>query len=350
MGTLLSAALITSHDGTVGSEEIDPKLRDRRIKALVERSEYWAKKDPEEAKKARFRTLAPGFRDRILDGELLQTVRVGSADKKATISGVSEDPSKEHSIIEIIRPEIGVFGAQVENVLGYADLREERAAEILAQIGILPVFFAGIDFLDDNRTPWTLMLLEATIRFVSTLTQRVKFALDCPRPLLFSDRIQPMILTPTHGAFPSGHSTEAHALATVLTRLTGGVPVDHAIARSRRFRLATRIAINRTVAGLHYPIDSACGAVLGIALGEYLAQLGGIEGARTVSWEFDGDKYYADDGKTPRTDFDEETVRLTADDKMNGVVRGGPGKSVPSGSVFELVWKLASRELLEDRS
>ena len=336
MGTLLSAALITSHDGTVGSEEIDPKLRDRRIKALVERSEYWAKKNPEEAKKARFRTLAPGFRDRILDGELLQTVRVGSADKKATISGVSEDPSKEHSIIEIIRPEIGVFGAQVENVLGYADLREERAAEILAQIGSLPVFFAGIDFLDDNRTPWTLMLLEATICFVSTLTQRVKFALDCPRPLLFSDRIQPMILTPTHGAFPSGHSTEAHALATVLTRLTGGDPVDHAIARSRRFRLATRIAINRTVAGLHYPIDSACGAVLGIALGEYLAKLAGLDGPYGLLGVFDGNNTMRMTARRLETDFNEETVRLTVDDKITASCRKYQGNRFLPGPFSSL--------------
>jgi PAP2 superfamily len=343
MGTLLSAALITSHDGTVGSEEIDPKLRDRRIKALVERSEYWAKKDPEEAKKARFRTLAPGFRDRILDGELLQTVRVEPADKSATIFGVSGDTSKV-PIIEIIRPKIGVFGAQVENVLGYADLREERAAEILAQIGSLPVFFAGIDFLDDNRTPWTLMLLEATIRFVSTLTQRVKFALDCPRPLLFSDRIQPMILTPTHGAFPSGHATEAHAIATVLTRLTGGDPVKHAIARSRRFRLATRIAINRTVAGLHYPIDSACGAVLGIALGEYLAKVARADGPYADSWVFNGEVY-------KESDFNEETLKKIAGKKIGGVTFAeNSGKQAASESVFELVWKLASRELPEDPS
>ena len=34
-------------------------------------------------------------------------------------------------------------------------------------------------------------------------------------------------------------------------------------------RLATRIAVNRTIAGVHFPIDSAAGAVLGLTLGLY---------------------------------------------------------------------------------
>jgi hypothetical protein len=35
-------------------------------------------------------------------------------------------------------------------------------------------------------------------------------------------------------------------------------------------RQAARIAINRTVAGVHFPADSAAGHLLGITLGEYV--------------------------------------------------------------------------------
>jgi hypothetical protein len=34
-------------------------------------------------------------------------------------------------------------------------------------------------------------------------------------------------------------------------------------------RLANRIAVNRTIAGVHFPVDSAAGCVLGLTLGYY---------------------------------------------------------------------------------
>lgn len=85
------------------------------------------------------------------------------------------------------------------------------------------------------------------------------------------DSVQPIFPTPGHGSYPSGHATQAFAIATVLGHLAGG---SGPMADGALWRLAARIAVNRTVAGIHYPVDSALGAVLGVTLGRAILARG----------------------------------------------------------------------------
>ncbi len=80
-----------------------------------------------------------------------------------------------------------------------------------------------------------------------------------------------MITTPGHGSFPSGHATQAHAVAHVLKALLHLDPTRqaHAMVIDQLDRQAARIATNRVVAGVHFPVDSMAGRMLGIALAEY---------------------------------------------------------------------------------
>ena len=94
---------------------------------------------------------------------------------------------------------------------------------------------------------------------------------DFPRPIQTSSDVQPIIQTPGHGSWPSGHATEAFAVAQVFSALQAGGRVDAlsaVAARSHPMRLAARIATNRTIAGVHYPSDSMAGAILGLGIGE----------------------------------------------------------------------------------
>ena len=88
----------------------------------------------------------------------------------------------------------------------------------------------------------------------------------------YSSQVQPMLLTPAHGSLPSGHGTESFAAAATLLavlRASGVASYADEIYATQLLRLASRITINRTVAGLHFPIDNVAGALLGLTLGDY---------------------------------------------------------------------------------
>jgi acid phosphatase (class A) len=75
------------------------------------------------------------------------------------------------------------------------------------------------------------------------------------RPDKLDPTLTPLIDVPEHPAYPSGHSTQAHAVAFLLTALA---PDQKAKFESD----ALRVAVNREIAGVHYPSDSAAGRLL----------------------------------------------------------------------------------------
>jgi hypothetical protein len=95
----------------------------------------------------------------------------------------------------------------------------------------------------------------------------------------YSPQVQPVITTPGHGALPSGHCVEAYIVKEVLQALLGVDPsYDGDGALRRQFsRIAARIATNRVIAGVHFPIDNVAGRLLGTVLGRYFAFCCGAE-------------------------------------------------------------------------
>ena len=116
----------------------------------------------------------------------------------------------------------------------------------------------------------TLELLNLAFLFAVNIEIRFKHAFACPRPIDLSAQVQPIILTPGHGSFPSGHATQAYAVCYVLERLLGLTETAGRKSEQEQLqRQAARIAINRTIAGVHFPVDSIAGRLLGQTLGEY---------------------------------------------------------------------------------
>lgn len=184
-----------------------------------------------------------------------------------------------------------------------------------------------------------------------------KHQLACRRPDKLSATVMPMLVTPGHNSFPSAHAAEAFAVATVLDGLVHSeVGWSHYPSPDRLskllFKQAERIAVNRTVAGMHFPIDRWAGAALGEAVGQLILAMAGAERKvdrlavaepcgvepRTYSVPEKSDGHFEG---AETSDFKLASFNLHA--KKFGLIRGQkfPLKSNP---VFEWLWQKASNE------
>jgi membrane-associated phospholipid phosphatase len=166
-------------------------------------------------------------------------------------------------------------------VLQWAELRDERLAEILTQIDNQTPFWGSLLPIQASRLQRTCELLDIVNEFAVFVEMRFKHELACWRPTDLSWMVQPMITTPGHGATPSGHATQSYAVLQVLKALLNTMRVDEdgagqpktgkpfASVNQQMGRVAARIATNRVVAGLHFPVDNIAGRLLGTVLGEY---------------------------------------------------------------------------------
>lgn len=258
--TQLNAALAVTHDAISG---------------------YWDGMVPADLKLPHFpsaaaplKSLQSGRRVDMLTAELLARFQINGATPTAPdpiefTPGHFTLAADSQEIFATSGPTLGAIKKQLIWLRNYADLRFDRVAEINLQLGDVLSFFGAVTRLDASAREHTLELLDAVFRVTYALEMRAKWYTWTPRPIDLTQQVQPVIQTPDHSSFPSGHATEAFAVATILERLGTGKPAKEQIAlQSMPYRLAHRIAVNRTIAGVHYPIDSAAGAVMGTMIGE----------------------------------------------------------------------------------
>ncbi|WP_457306966.1 phosphatase PAP2 family protein, partial [Polaromonas sp. P5_E6] len=219
----------------------------------------------------------------------------------------------------------------------YAQLREDRGVEILAQMSSLTPFWGSVVGLTDHRHKWTMELVTLMLALAIDVEMRLKHAFACPRPIELSPQIQPMIPTPGHASWPSGHATEAFLIITVLLTL---LPSGHKY-KEQLERLAARIAVNRTVAGVHYPVDSAAGRLLGTALAEFF--IARCQGAKSSAvWGFDGRKFQGKKGEP--VDFD---MRVSMTDNLSGYYRYKTTRqAIQKSPILAFMWAKAAAEWL----
>lgn len=294
------------------------------------------------------RSVSNGRTDTTLPGSL--TSAGGAADARLSVSLSVWAPgmSNRHTLVQLIQPDEQVFSEQIKRVLDWADLREERMPEVLAQIGNSFAFWGTLIPVHTDRLRNTRELLQAALQFAMAVEMRFKHELACWRPIDLSPQVQPMVSTPGHGALPSGHCTEAYVIKEVLEALLNmhgksSAKVDN--LRQQFARTAERIATNRVVAGVHFPIDNVAGQLLGVALGRFFVWLCG--GAPKGQADYLGKTYVFDGSKCPADiEFDPDAQKPTAAD---GEIYRRIGQSIgelgsPPGLLDE-AWRTAMAEI-----
>lgn len=345
---LLASALATSHDGVVGTEMLDTDAIAHRLDAIRTARDAGLGNMDDEAHLPRLPSAHYALQAII--GRLLQTVHVQTDATHASVRARltpdakgARDPFSDTPIVALEMPDLTDLATQLPFVRSYGDLRDERMPEILVQLADITSFFGAVDQVDQARTPHTLMLLHAASGFSGAITQQIKLAFDAPRPIAFSPRMQPVIATPSHGSLPSGHATEAYLLAGLLTFLRGGSATTGARDMAHRFRLAARVAINRTVAGVHYPVDSGAGAVLGLALAEHLWAVAGQGDAG--QWTFAGPAWN-------NSDFHQgivaDLVERAVTEDAKPVGRTTSDDTRATDDLWSRLWQNARAEMLQD--
>jgi membrane-associated phospholipid phosphatase len=175
--------------------------------------------------------------------------------------------------VEVDLPRID-WPDQIDKVMRAAVEREDRLPEILAQVNSLAPFYESITGISAAVAPLARQLLDVAEAWTIDILMNLKNHLAARRPVELSGAIVPVIATPGHGSVPSGHATLAALLSTFWsTLLYPDAPAHPRIGELDR--LARRIAFNRTVAGVHFPVDNEVGYRLGVQLARAFFALAG---------------------------------------------------------------------------
>ena len=211
-------------------------------------------------------------RGTLYDFDLLSALAFEAGDNDTATMKYRAPGGELVPLMHITRPPLEVFRKQVLRVEALAQLRQERMGEILGEMGPQYALWTAVADLSPQRTPRTLELIDCGLRLSSSVVQRFKHQFVCPRPIEYSPLAQPVIQTPGHRSFPSGHSTQAFFVARLLKLLAGAR--CSAVMEEQLQAQAARIAQNREVAGVHFPVDSMAGCLLGDTLAWHLAAVG----------------------------------------------------------------------------
>jgi membrane-associated phospholipid phosphatase len=153
--------------------------------------------------------------------------------------------------------------------------RQDAIDEIVTEADEFISKFLHLVSATPTTHPATSRMLIVADALTALITMHYKAHFNRARPAQLAPALMPPIEHAGHASFPSGHATQAHIFAALLTEVmpkrlgvaapTAADPNRTTIGKSLVF-LADRIARNREIAGLHDPSDTRAGVTLAGAI------------------------------------------------------------------------------------
>ena len=144
------------------------------------------------------------------------------------------------------------YKRDLEILLGYArsaDTQTVPVDEIVAQSASFSEYFARLVACSPESRPNAYALILIGIQVGGLVAAHFKLRYMRPRPGQVMPELNPVIPTPRHPAYPSGHALQSFMIAKILSSV---VPAMKPYLDT----LACEIARNRERARVHYPSDS----------------------------------------------------------------------------------------------
>ena len=152
--------------------------------------------------------------------------------------------------------------AELDLLLQYQEERTQaQINQTISEIDANNFIFGGrtIGSYGQENFPKTTELITEGLFDLARPIIASKVQFDRVRPHFLDDRLNPAIDVPEHAAYPSGHSTQAHFIAGILSLVNPELEVQY-------FEEAAQIARNREIVGVHYASDSEIGKDLALQI------------------------------------------------------------------------------------
>ena len=138
----------------------------------------------------------------------------------------------------------------------------------------VPLVFWLYVFRNDSSEWTSSLILAVAMVFAMALTDVLKAAFSLPRPFQIpSLGISPRGEIPTNPGFPSGHTTNAFTVATVIWSRYPAWRVPFVL-------LAIATGVSMIILGLHFPSDVIGGVFLGIFCGTFVLGLAKLRSSK----------------------------------------------------------------------